>query len=84
MTTADDRFRRKLTAGEVLFRQGDPGDAAYVIESGGIEIFAPAASGRTVLARLGPDEIFGEMALAGDQTRTASAAAIGDTVLSPR
>lgn len=82
MRTADDRFRRKLAAGEVLFRQGDHGDAAYVIESGGIEIFTPAADGKTVLARLGPDEIFGEMALAGDQTRTASAAAISATVLS--
>lgn len=69
-------------AGELLFQHGDHGDAAYVIESGGIEIFTEKDGVRNVVARLGADEIFGEMALAGDQTRTASALAIGDTVLS--
>src|SRR5579859_7499492 len=31
--------RRKLAPGEVLFRQGDPGDAAYVVLEGGLEVW---------------------------------------------
>lgn len=76
-----DRFRRRLAAAEVLFRAGDAGQEAYVIESGAIEIYSDSSGEHRVLAQLGADDIFGEMALAGDQTRTASARATVATVL---
>lgn len=76
-----DRFRRVLGTGEVLFREGDLGHEAYVIESGAVEIFLQKPEGRQRLAQLGVDEIFGEMALAGDQTRTASVMATEATVV---
>lgn len=78
---AADKFRRTLAAGETLFREGEPGHEAYVIESGRIEIFVVSPKGRYVLAQLDKDDIFGEMALTGDQTRTASAMATEPTAL---
>ena len=74
-----DKFRRTLAAGEILFHEGDPGHEAYVVETGAVEICSGPA--RTVLARLGPDDILGEMALVGDQCRTASAIASEPTTL---
>jgi EAL domain-containing protein (putative c-di-GMP-specific phosphodiesterase class I) len=81
MTMSEDRFRRTLAAGEVLFREGEPGHEAFVIEEGSVEIFQERPQGRNVLAHLGRDAIFGEMALVGDQTRTASAVATEPTAL---
>ena len=74
-----DKFRRTLAAGETLFHEGEPGQEAYVVESGAVEICSGPA--RTVLARLGPDDILGEMALVGDQRRNASAVAAEPTTL---
>lgn len=82
MSTVPDKFQRRLEAGQILFRQGDPGQEAYVIESGAIEIYTESPNGRSKIAELGPEDILGEMALAGDQTRTACAAAVIPTVLS--
>jgi len=74
-----DRFRQQLAAGEVLFEQGEEGSCAYIVESGAIEILHGAA-GR-IVARLGAGEIFGEMALLGERSRSASARAAESTVL---
>jgi diguanylate cyclase len=78
---AQDPYTRTLNAGEPVFSQGDSGSEAYLIKTGRVEIIANADGERRSLAILGPDEIFGEMALAGDQTRTASAVALEPTVL---
>lgn len=75
------KFRRVLNAGETLFREGDVGDEAYVIESGSVEIRAKLPAGEKILAQLGADDILGEMALVGDQRRTASATALENTTL---
>jgi EAL domain-containing protein (putative c-di-GMP-specific phosphodiesterase class I) len=79
MTAGFDR--RHLNAGEVLFNTGDSGREAYLIESGTIEIFQQREGSETLIARLGRDELFGELALAGDHTRTASARAQTPTEL---
>ncbi len=78
---SEDRLRRTLATGELLFRQGQQGNAAFVIESGAIEIFSERDDMRQVIARLGVNDIFGEMALLGDAVRTASAAAVEPTQL---
>ena len=78
---SEDRLRRMLAVGELLFRQGQQGNAAFVIESGAIEIFSERDEVRQVIARLGVNDIFGEMALLGDAVRTASAAAVEPTQL---
>lgn len=78
---SQDKFRRTLAAGEILFREGDHGQEAYVVESGSIEISTRRAGAQHVLARLGADDILGEMALVGDQHRNASAVATEPTTL---
>jgi len=58
-----------------LFREGDLGDCAYVIETGQLEVFRTTRNKRTVLALLGPGEVIGEMAVIDHGPRTASAVA---------
>ena len=72
---------RVLQAQEVLFRQGELGDAAYVIESGLVEVYSERGDERELIAQLGANEIFGEMALLGDRARTASVKALEPTRL---
>ena len=76
-----DRFRHRLSAGEVLFDKGERGDCAYIVESGTIEICHEAHRPGGVVARLGAQEIFGEMALFGVHTRSAGARAAEPTTL---
>ena len=75
--------RVELADGEVLFRRGDPGDAFYIIESGKIRIFTVDEGGQEItLNTLGEGEAIGELALVDNQPRSASASALGLTVLS--
>jgi|GEM_PF-3131189 len=78
---SNQHLRRRLAVDEILFTQGEHGDVAYVIESGAIEIYCENHDHRSRIASLGPDELFGEMALLGDPVRTASAKAIQNTQL---
>ena len=59
----------------VIFREGDYGDAFHIILSGMVRIVA----GGQEVARLGPKEYFGEMALLDDLPRSADAVAGADT-----
>lgn len=77
MTVAAIAVEHKLYAGEILFSQGDAGDALYVICDGEISI----RSGEVEKARLGPNTHIGEMALLDDQPRSATARALADTRL---
>lgn len=66
--------RRKFRAGEALFHEGDPGLTLYVIISGSVNIQRDTAAGTTVhLARRGPGDPFGEMALIDGKPRMADA-----------
>jgi len=72
---ANDKYRRTLKSGETLFHQGEPGDCAYAIESGQLEVYRGRGARRKVLALLGPGEVIGEMAVIDRLPRTASAVA---------
>ncbi len=74
-------FSRDLGSGTVIFRQGDEGDDAYIVESGDVEISLDIDGEKTIIANLGPGEIFGEMALIDDSVRSATAMAVEDTEL---
>lgn len=76
-------LRKTLMPGQVLFREGDPPDSAYLIESGGIEVRARQRGKDVVLSLLGPGDLVGEMAVIDDSPRTATATAIGEAVLFP-
>lgn len=70
--------RRFVAEGAQIIKQGDFGNAAYLIQSGKIRIFAEVDGVKKILGDLGVGEIFGEMALISDGPRTASAEAIED------
>ena len=69
--------RVAFDAGKRLFRQGDPGDAAYLIIAGEAEVIAETPAGPLVLATLGANEIVGEMAILGNVPRAATVRAKG-------
>lgn len=69
-----------LGGGEVLFYEGDPGDALYVIVEGEVSVSAEGPP-RVEMARLGAGSFIGEVALMIDQPRSATVAAIGDAEL---
>jgi CRP/FNR family cyclic AMP-dependent transcriptional regulator len=65
---------RHLEPGEVLFRQGDPGKALFIIRNGELKLTVSTASGQDItLAILGPGDAFGELALLDDMPRSATA-----------
>lgn len=76
-----------VAAGEIIFHQGDAGDALYLISQGKVEVFAhsrPATSAIpevVPLARLSSGQSFGETALLTGELRTATVKAITDVTL---
>jgi CRP-like cAMP-binding protein len=63
--------------GETLFRQGDAGDAAYVILSGTADVIVESPSGPIKVASAEPNSIIGEIAILCDVARTATITASG-------
>lgn len=62
----------------VIFRQGDPGDAVYYIDSGRVQLRVVSKQGKErVIAMLGEGEFFGEGCLAGQPKHISSAVAMG-------
>jgi CRP-like cAMP-binding protein len=68
---------REWGPGSVIVRQGDPGDAFFVIVEGEVQVEREASPGATpaVVARLGPGDYFGELALITGEPRNASVVA---------
>ncbi len=69
--------------GSVIFREGDRGDCAYIVESGEVQILRNGDREPYEIARLGPGDLLGEMAPVDDQQRSASAVAAVETRLTP-
>lgn len=69
---------RTYRAGERLFEKGDDGDAAFIILEGAVDVLVPEAGGEQAVAQLGKGEIFGEIAVLCDQTRSTAIAAHSD------
>ncbi|MBE1297069.1 Crp/Fnr family transcriptional regulator [Phycobacter azelaicus] len=66
----------RLSQGEVLFEQGDTGDALYAIIEGALEFSILSAAGRKLtLDLMRPGAVFGEIALFDPGTRTATVTA---------
>ncbi len=72
---------RSLLDGEVLFREGDSADCAYIVDAGRLQISTHSESGDVILCRLGAGEIVGEMGVIDGSPRTATAIAVGETRL---
>lgn len=68
---------RALRRGDVLFREGDPGDELFVVESGRIAIANKSFDGReSVFALMEAGDVFGEMSLFDGHGRSAEARAL--------
>ena len=71
-----------LSRGQVVFAEGDSGDRLYVIVEGKIKLGTSSSDGReSLLAILGPGEMFGELSLFDPGPRTATATALTETTL---
>lgn len=72
-----------LTAmdGELIVVEGEPGSTAYVIQSGNCDVWKTIHGERRLVKRLGPGDVFGEAAVFGGGTRTASIVAVGAVTL---
>ena len=71
--------RVQFGRGTKIFREGEPGSFAYLVEKGKVEISAVNHGQKIVISTLGEGELFGEMALIDNLKRSATATAIEDT-----
>jgi CRP/FNR family transcriptional regulator, cyclic AMP receptor protein len=79
---ADSLRERPLKRGQILMREGDSGEEMFLVRSGSL-VISKAVTGRVeqVLARVGPGDFFGEMALFDRSPRSATIQADADTTL---
>ena len=72
---------QRLQAGNQVFREGDPGDAWYVIFEGEARVLKDAAGAPTQIATLRAGDAFGEMAILDGLARSASVEAASDMTM---
>jgi anion transporter len=71
-----------FSEGTIIFSQGDRGDAFYLIQSGAVQVVVESGAGKSeVVAILGPQDWFGEMALLSGEPRSATIQAVKETKL---
>jgi HEAT repeat protein len=80
-TVAAHLVERDALPGEVIFREGEFSHELYLIVAGKVEIVQQRANGPLSLVTLTAGDFFGDIALVGDQPRSASAVAVETTVL---
>ena len=71
----------RLSAGEELFAEGSPGDRAYIIMEGELEVLKASSERDVLLNVLQPTDVVGEMALLENKPRMASVRARTDSSL---
>jgi CRP/FNR family cyclic AMP-dependent transcriptional regulator len=72
--------RRRYRKGEVIFHEGDPGDALHLVLSGMVKIGRVSGAGdETIVTSIGPGESFGELVLLDGAPRSATATALEPT-----
>ncbi|MEZ5814962.1 MAG: EAL domain-containing protein [Alphaproteobacteria bacterium] len=69
----ENESKRSFQAGEIIMRQGDAGDCAYIIKSGRVEILVESGDGTVqYLGSRGPGTMIGEMAILDNAPRSAT------------
>ena len=79
--TLGDVERRRFKPGDFICHEGDPGQEAFVVHSGVIEVHRHINGADKVLARYGEGELVGELALFRKAPRSADMVAAVDTEL---
>jgi signal transduction histidine kinase len=73
---------KQFRPGQEIFKEGDRGDGIYVVKEGLVQISGLVGPNvRHNFSQVGPGDFFGEMAVLEDKPRSASAVAVGETVL---
>ena len=72
---------QQYAPGEMILKEGDAGDALYIIRSGRVAIIKGNLESPTILAYRGVGEIIGEMALLENKPRSASVVALEESRL---
>lgn len=72
---------QRNSSGSVLFLEGEPGECAYVVSEGSVQIIKQEEGRPVLIAERGPGEMIGEMALIDDSPRFASAICVTDCEL---
>jgi len=73
---------KKFAGDREIFKEGDTGDGVYTVKQGTVQISGFVGKDvRHVFSRVQPGEIFGEMAVLENKPRSASAVAVGETVV---
>lgn len=73
---ASDRMVYKK--GQDLFKQGEVGDAAYVIVEGNADVIVDTDAGEVTVASVGANEFIGEISILCDVPRTATIRSSGE------
>jgi CRP-like cAMP-binding protein len=68
---------RDFIDGNVIFREGDPAESAFVVMDGQVDLVRERIKAKTLLASLGPGSLIGELALIVQTSRPCKAVAIG-------
>lgn len=71
---------RPLQAGDVVFNEGDPGDAWFVLYKGSVDVLKDTPHGENRIASLHPPACFGEMSILDGLPRSAMVRAVEDSV----
>ena len=83
-TVVPDMTKRRFRAGDKIFREGDPGEVLYLVQSGQVRIYVHGTGTgiETSVFLCGrPGEIFGELAIVDGLPRSATATAMEETVV---
>src|SRR6516162_790898 len=72
------RFGRTFTAGTVLFRDGEPADFAYLLQTGRVRLFKQVGAMERSLRVARGGDLFGESALMPGATRRSTAVALDE------
>lgn len=80
MSFIKEQLKRQYHAGEVIFKDGAPGQSMFILLEGKVEISKILGDHKTVLANITPGSIFGEMAIIDRHNRSATAKALTDSV----
>lgn len=67
-----------LRSGEMLFREGDPGDRLYIVILGRLRVTLEDSKGEKIINEVARGEIIGEMALFSSEPRSATVYAVRD------